>query len=77
MGLKPGETIERLGTIRVRDVRREPLYRMELDRSYGLEEAAMEGFPEMDGAGFVRMFCEHMGGEFHQEVTRIEFEYVD
>lgn len=76
MGLKPGEKIERLGQIRVTDVRREPLELM-LSRKYGHDEAVLEGFPEMTGPGFVSMFVEHMGVRSSEEVTRIEFEYLD
>lgn len=78
MGLKPGEQIERLGQIFVKDVRREPLFDMVADLSgkYGRDEAAKEGFPEMSGPEFVTMFCEHMGGDESQEVTRIEFGYM-
>jgi hypothetical protein len=75
MGLKPGEKIERLATIRVVDVRREPL-----DSPYyaqkGLLESRREGF-DISYHKFVAMFCQHMKCEPTQEVTRIEFEYVD
>lgn len=76
MGLKPGETIERICQIRVTDVRREKLSAMRILR-YGDKEAILEGFPELSGREFVRMFCDHMGGKPDQEVTRIEFEYVE
>lgn len=76
MGLKPGESIERLGKIRITSVRRERLDSMWLE-PYGKLEATKEGFPGMTGAEFVGMFCDHMGGEFCQQVTRIEFEYLD
>ena len=76
MGLKPGEQIERLGQIRVVSVRREPLTSMWLE-PYGTFEAKDEGFPDMTGAEFVLMFCRHMNCEESQDVTRIEFEYVD
>lgn len=76
MGLKPGEKIERLCQIRVTDVRREKLSAMNILR-YGNKEARLEGFPEFHGGEFVRMFCDHMGGDRHQMVTRIEFEYVE
>ena len=70
MGLKPGEKIERLGQVRVTRVNREPLCVIDD------VDTAREGFPEMKAAEFVRMFCQHMGGDEAQEVTRIEFEYV-
>lgn len=75
MGLKPGEKIERLGQIRVVDVRQESL--SQLFGQYGLEESRKEGFGDQSGHKFVSMFCQHMGCERDQVVTRIEFEYVD
>ena len=75
MGLKPGEKIERLGQIRVTDVRREPLNAMDIE-PYGSDEARKEGFPSMTGYQFVEMFCDHMGGKVDQSVTRIEYEYI-
>lgn len=77
MGLKPGEQIQRLGQIRVTDVRRELLADMCDDRSYGKNESRREGFPALSGWRFVEMFCKHMGGSKYEEVTRIEFEYLD
>lgn len=76
MGLKPGEKIERLCQIRVVSVRQEPLELM-CSRPYGKAEAAKEGFPEMSGREFVKMFTEHMKVPQFEDVTRIEFEYVD
>jgi len=76
MGLKPGEKIDRICQIRVVSVRREPLDAITLGLDGGFNEATMEGFPEMTGEQFAEMFCEHMGGEIDQEVTRIEFEYL-
>lgn len=77
MGLRPGEKIERLGQIRVVDVRRERLDTMYSPHLEGKIEAAREGFPSMTGPQFVQMFCKHMGGHCDQVVTRIEFEYLD
>lgn len=74
MGLKPGEQIERLGQIYVKDVRREELCSM--TNQAGNAEAVAEGFPEMTNQQFVEMFCEHMGGDPWQHVTRIEFGYL-
>lgn len=70
MGLKPGEKIERLGLIRIVDVRREPLF--EITHA----DTVHEGFPEMYPHEFIKMFCDHMGGDNEQIVTRIEYEYV-
>lgn len=75
MGMRPGEKVQRLARIRVVDVRREPLLNMV--GTYGAREAKLEGFLGMTGTQFVKMFCEHMGGDFLQEVTRIEFEYLE
>jgi hypothetical protein len=75
MGLKPGEQIERLGQIRIVDVRQEPLSK--LNGQYGLEESRKEGFGDQSGHKFVSMFCQHMKCERDQVVTRIEFEYID
>lgn len=71
MGLKPGEKIERLGQIRVVKVDREKLSACTED------DCVREGFPDLVGVQFVKMFCEHMGGNADQIVTRIEFEYLD
>ena len=78
MGLKPGEQIQRLGQIRVVSIKQEKLVEMMRNYEYGKTEAAREGFPEMDGGQFVKMFCEHMRPLYGcmTDVTRIEFEYV-
>ncbi|MCB1641787.1 MAG: hypothetical protein KDI37_08655 [Xanthomonadales bacterium] len=73
MGLKPGEKIEKICQIRVVDVRREPLTAI-IDE--GQAGADREGYPLISPRRFVEVFCEHMGGDENQEVTRIEFEYV-
>lgn len=77
MGLKPGEKLVRLGTIRVTDAKNEPLQRMIDDPEYGRIEAAKEGFPKMTGAEFVAMFCRHMKCDASFAPKRIEFEYID
>ena len=76
MGLKPGETVEKLAVLRVVSVIREPLELMGVSEDYGEREAAKEGFPELSGWEFVRMFCRNMGVKDSQVVTRIEFRYV-
>lgn len=76
MGLKPGEKIEKICQIRVVSVRRERLSSM-LIGGYGNYESTREGFPDMSGRQFVEMFCQHMGGPHNQQVTRIEFEYIE
>jgi hypothetical protein len=71
MGLKKGEKPERLGQIRVVDVRREPL-----DGPYSIRESIREGFA-LSWPEFVEMFCRHMKCTSETVVTRIEFEYID
>lgn len=78
MGLKPGEQVERLGMIRVKNVRREPLRRIIDDRAYGLTECQREGFPQMTTKDFVQFFCaSHKGCIPGSLVTRIEYEFID
>jgi len=72
----PKGGLVRLGVIRVVDVRVEPLHLVG-DAGGDREEAAREGFPELDARGFVEMFMRHMGGTPDQLVTRIEFEHFD
>lgn len=78
-GLKPGEKIERLGMIRVTDVRREPLRRMTDDLDYGFAETDREGFPTGTlhwPSEFVAFFCRsHKGCTPDSVITRIEYEY--
>jgi hypothetical protein len=92
-GLKAGETVQKMCVVRVVDARREPLRRMTDDPVYGAEECRKEGFPEMTPAEFVAFFCEgHRIKEWQgwpelcdrtrrctpdDDVTRIEFDYVD
>lgn len=70
MGLKPGESIKRLGMIRIVDVRRERL----LDITEA--DVRREGFPHMTPFEFIHMFCQHMGVDPTEAVTRIEFEHL-
>lgn len=77
MGLKKGEQVERLGMIRVVDVRREPLRRIVDDREYGVIEVGREGFPAMTTKGFVEFYCgSHKHCKPESTVTRIEFERI-
>lgn len=82
-GLRKGEKIEKLATIRVKHVRREFLDRLtcEDNLDYGFAETAKEGFA--DGhplhwpSEFVAFFCRsHKSCLPDSMVTRIEFEYV-
>ena len=71
MGLKKGEKIERLGLIRIVDVRRERLNQI-TD-----EDVVREGFPGMTRLGFIKFFMKEARCLIVQPVTRIEFEYLD
>ena len=73
MGLKPGESIVRLGAVEVVSVRFEALSCMIVDPEHGREEAIKEGFPEMTGKEFVAMYRSHMKATPSTIVTRIEF----
>jgi hypothetical protein len=76
-GIKKGGLV-RLGVIRVVSVRVQALNEMLTDeRPFDDREEAREGFPEMSPEQFVAMFCQHMGGDSNQTVTRIEFEFTD
>ena len=78
MGLKRGEHPEKLAVIRIVSVYLEPLNLLCGNRKYGMNEMLLEGFPNMQHPEeFVRMFRNHMNCRADQEVTRIEFEYVD
>lgn len=81
MGLKKGEKIERLATLRIVDVRREPLRRMLDDADYGWIECALEGLASHHRLSwpkpFVDWFAETHGCKIGDPVTRIEFEYAD
>lgn len=77
-GLKAGEKVQQLCTIRVKAATQEPLTALLADPAYGKAEAAKEGFPEWDGAQFVAFICKESPGVFPERVlTRIEFEYVE
>ena len=80
-GLKKGEKIKPLGLIRVVDVRTEPLRRMIDDTDYGFAECALEGFKDHPQYGwpsvFVEWFASSHGCTIDDEVTRIQYEYID
>lgn len=70
-GRVPGQPLDRITTVRVTNVRREPLDRLTADPAYGAAEMALEGFPGMSPDEFItRFFPGHSG-----DVTRIEWEY--
>lgn len=59
MGLKKGETVTRIGIVRVVSITKEPLTKLIYDQEYGLEEVRREGFHHMTPLEFVDMFCQH------------------
>lgn len=71
MGLKPGEKVEKIASIRVVDVRREYLFYITDD------DVAREGFPGKTKEWFIDMFMREMGVPMSAGVTRIEFEYIN
>jgi hypothetical protein len=79
-GLKKGEKIEQLAIIRVVDVRREALNRMDIDTKYGFSECRREGFRTGQYSlpwEFICWFAISHRCEIDAEVTRIRFEYVE
>lgn len=81
-GRKPGEPIERLADVEVVSVRRESLRRL-IDPYphapwYGSREVEREGFPGMEPRTFAkRFFLDAQGMALDDEVTRIEWRYLD
>lgn len=73
-GLKKGEKIKPLGTIRVLAVHRERLSAIESYARYGIEEVAREGFADLTAPEFISFFCDgHKGCTPNSIVTRVEF----
>jgi len=82
MGLKAGEKVRPLSTIRAVNVRPEPLSALTADAEYGAAECVKEGFGDHPTLccpdKFVEFFCSsHRGCTPDTIVTRIEFEYID
>lgn len=76
-GLKKGERLEPIATLRVIDVRRECLSEMIYDESYGSVEVIREGFPRLPPEDFVHWFAATHGCSVKNFITRIEFEYLE
>jgi hypothetical protein len=70
-GLKKGEKINRLCKLRIVSVRRERIDEITQ------EDCVREGFPDMFAEDFIHFFCKAMDIVRWEEVTRIEFEYVE
>ncbi len=77
MGLKKGETVTRIGVVRVVRVTKEPLTKLLYDDTYGRAEVVKEGFPDMTPLAFVEMFCTHNKVDPARRVNRIELEHVE
>ena len=76
-GLKKGEPVQVLGTLRIVDVRIEPLSRLVTDARYAEDELPREGFPCWSRDEFVAMFIRmNRLPSADVPITRIEFEYV-
>lgn len=72
MGLKKGESVNRLGVIRILSIHREQL------NEITVEDVTREGFPEFSVDEFIEMFCKgHAHCKPGTDVNRIEYEYVD
>lgn len=81
MGRKPDEPLVRLADVEVVTVRRERLDALLTDLDYGFDETAREGFPgtapESWPSVFVEFFTAAQGIAPTDEVTRIEWRYLD
>ena len=74
MGRKKGEPLVRIVDVEVVDVRREPLIQMLNEPN----ATALEGFPDMASADFINRFFVRAQGIYpHEDVTRIEWRYLD
>jgi hypothetical protein len=71
MGRRQGEPIVRLAEVEVVSVRRERLSQTTHD------DVIREGFPDLTPSEFVWFFCDHFGTKPYDEVTRIEWRYLD
>lgn len=77
-GRKPGEPLDRIAEVEVVSVDREPLDLLLAGTGYGRTEVEREGFPGMSPDEFVgRFFTEAQGLYPADEVTRIEWRYLD
>lgn len=75
MGRKKGEPLVRLAEVKVVSVRREPLWLGVRNRP---DEMEREGFPGLPPMTFVeRYFVDAQGIDWMDDVTRIEWRYLD
>ena len=72
MGRRRGDPLDRITTVEVTAVRREPL------EAITAADVAAEGFPQMTPADFITFFCRtHRGCTASTEITRIKWRYLD
>lgn len=71
MGRKPGEPLVRLAEVEVVSVRVEPLYRI------SNADVQREGFAGWTAEQFIEFFREHIGLCRWDNVTRIEWRYLE
>lgn len=71
MGRRHGQPLVRICKVLILSVRRERLDQITT------EDVAAEGFPEWTVHQFIGFFCDAMGGAPDQQVTRIEWAYLD
>ena len=69
-GLRKGEKIKPICKIRIVETRKEPLSAITED------DVTREGFGTTQREWFIQMFCKTNGCLPHDEVNRIEFEYI-
>jgi hypothetical protein len=72
MGRRRGEPLERIATVEVTSIRREPL------NAITAADVVAEGFPQWSPAQFVDFFCRtHRSAGPGTEITRIQWRYLD
>lgn len=77
-GRKPGEPLVRLCDVEVISVRREPLRNVARYSLQTWPEVVAEGFPGMSAEEFIQtFFVDAQGIQFDDDVTRIEWRYLD
>lgn len=81
MGRKKGEPLERICDVEIVSVRREPLNAMLTDLDYGFDEIEREGMKSLDvhypSVFIERYFTDAQGMSVTDDVTRIEWRYLD
>lgn len=77
-GLKKGEKVKKLATLRIVSIQQEPLIELLKANDYWRGELIKEGFPHLETPSeFVDMFLKsHNSVDVNTPLTRIEFVYV-